>query len=121
MPENSTPPADEQWAQISSAAATARADRQQRVIGKLELVAEVSAMLFAADPIGINFEHNADEYDDEAEIVVAQLRTASNSTDVQAIVHQCFVHRFDATMAGPPAAYEALAARIWTAWLKSAH
>ncbi len=81
-----------------------------------ELVQAVSEALFRADPVGINFETNTDEYDSEAETVVIALPKANGPRDVLVLTRQCFVEWFDAETAGPPGRYMAVAEEIWDLW-----
>jgi hypothetical protein len=73
----------------------------------------VSEILFAEDPIGINFDDNTDEYEPEASTILPRLRTCRSVEDVQQVVHEEFVKWFDASTAGSPERYEAVAQRIW--------
>jgi hypothetical protein len=59
-----------------------------------DLFAQVSAVLFAADPIGINFGSNADEYEPEASTIIPRLRECRSAQDVQAVVHEEFLAWF---------------------------
>jgi len=45
-------------------------DRRARLIGRDDEVEWLEAVLFEADPIGINFEDNTDEYRAEAESIL---------------------------------------------------
>ena len=63
------------------------------------LVSEVSAILYAADPVGINFGVNPDEYDTEAETIVAGLPEARSHADVVILTHATFVLWFDEEIA----------------------
>lgn len=74
----------------------------------------IAAALFEADPMGINFESNTDEYELEAGTILSRLPGARTAEDVEAIVHQELCRWFDS--AGPREKYEAVSATIWEAW-----
>jgi hypothetical protein len=80
------------------------------------LVDAVSQILFRADPAGINFETNTDEYDAEAEAIVIGLPNAHSPEDVKALTHGTFVQWFDAQTAGHIDRYAAVASEIWNLW-----
>lgn len=80
------------------------------------LFAEVSALLFELDPIGINIGSNTDEYEPEAGTIIPRLRQASTVNDVEALIHEEFCRWFGAEGAGPRDHYRTAAARIWEAW-----
>lgn len=61
----------------------------------------ISALLFRADPIGINFDENLDEYDPETGTILPRLKTCKSADDVLRVVHEEFVRWFDADNAGP--------------------
>lgn len=84
-----------------------------------ELLHQVEALLFRADPIGINFEDNTDEYSPGARTIVERLPSAQSEADVVRIVHEEFVRWFDASIAGNPERYRSVAAEIWQLWLKT--
>jgi hypothetical protein len=96
-------------------AARAREARRRNATGEEALVLEVSAILFAADPIGINLETNLDEYDPEAQSIVTRLPEAASAQDLQSICVEEFTHWFAADLAGPVERYEAIARDIWDA------
>lgn len=73
-----------------------------------------SEILFAEDPIGINFQDNIDEYDTEVSTILPRLRTCRSVEDVQRVVYEEFVRWFDVATAGSPEGYETVANRIWT-------
>jgi hypothetical protein len=81
-----------------------------------ELVDEVSQILYRADPVGINFETNTDEYDSEAETIVIALTNADGPADVKAIAHETFVQWFDAQTAGPIERYASVGSEVWSLW-----
>jgi hypothetical protein len=78
-----------------------------------DLVSRVEALLFQHDPVGINFGTNTDEYRPEAETIVPRLVGATDEHSVAKIVHEEFVRWFDASIAGPLEAYQAVAADLW--------
>ncbi len=57
-------------------------------------VAEVAALLYRHDPIGIDFGDNPGEYHPEAQTIVARLHRAQSVADVGMLVHEQFVHWF---------------------------
>lgn len=74
----------------------------------------VAQILFETDPVGINFEFNADEYEPEAGTILPHLRACRSVEDVQSVIYLEFVRWFDAGNAGPIENYRAPAERIWT-------
>jgi hypothetical protein len=74
----------------------------------------LSSILFVEDPIGINFEHNTDEYEPEVDTILPLLPACTSIGDVRDAVHQEFVRWFDADTAGSAEAYAHIAERIWT-------
>lgn len=76
----------------------------------------VTSELFNADPIGINFEDNTDEYDPEAGTIIPRLADARTIQDVEVIIHEEFCKWFGPEQAGPQEHYRALAGRIWDVW-----
>ena len=107
--------ADDDWARQVTEIRRAAEVRRSALVGREALVAEVSAILFDADPIGINFEENTDEYDSEAETIVLRLDEAHGPADVERIAYQEFVHWFDDQIAGPSTRYAAVGRAIWAA------
>jgi len=106
---------DDDWNRQSEEIRRAKEARRSALVGREALVAEVSAILFESDPIGINFEWNTDEYDSEAETILLRLGDARGPEDVQRIAHEEFVLWFDEKIAGPPARYAEVARAIWAA------
>jgi hypothetical protein len=84
------------------------------------LLQEVSAALFAADPVCINLGGNTGEYDSEAGTILPRLREAHSADDVQVIVYEEFCRRFGNQVAGEIGRYEEVSAIIWEAWLRLA-
>lgn len=76
----------------------------------------VAALLFRHDPVGINFDENADEYEPEAGTILPRLRNCESGQDVQRVVHEEFVRWFDAGTAGPEQRYTDIASEIWRLW-----
>lgn len=93
----------------------ARDERLAKLRGQEALVQEVSAILFAADPIGINDEENTDEYDPEAQSIVLRLPTVTSVLDLQVVCHEEFTRWFSADQAGPLERYASIARDIWAA------
>jgi hypothetical protein len=77
------------------------------------LYTDVLALLFKADPIGINFKDNFDEYEPEVDTILPRLSSCANAGDVEKVVHQEFVRWFDRDTAGPQERYRAVARQIW--------
>lgn len=83
-----------------------------------ELWDEVTALLFAEDPLGINLGSNTDEYEPEVQTILPRLVGCASSRDAQWVIHEEFVRWFDEAIAGPPERYRAVAERIWEAWCR---
>jgi hypothetical protein len=81
---------------------------------------EVSAALFAADPVGINFGDNTDEYDPEAGTILPRLQEAHSADTVQVIVYEAFCRWFGKEDAGDIGRYDEVSEIIWEAWLRFA-
>jgi hypothetical protein len=96
--------------------------RQQRAeVRKLygDLFDEVAAVLFAADPIGINFGSNIDEYEPEVGTILPRLHECRSANDVQTVVHEEFVRWFDLGADDEKASYQRYlesAENIWSIW-----
>ena len=84
-----------------------------------ELFEQISAVLFAADPIGIKFESNTDEYDPEAGTIIPRLRECCSAEDARRVVYEEFVGWFGADIAGPEQTYEQPAREIWQLWQRT--
>jgi hypothetical protein len=80
------------------------------------LFAAISDALFQADPVGINFDDNTDEYEPEAGTIIPRLGSAKSAEDVQAIVYDEFCRWFSPLDAGPTEKYASVSARIWELW-----
>src|SRR5438270_8167247 len=74
-----------------------------------KLFNEVAAAIFEADPIGINFGNNTDEYEPETATIVPRLRECRSEDDVCRITHEEFVRWFGPETAGPPQRYAKVA------------
>ena len=81
-----------------------------------KLFDEVAAALFQADPVGINFGSNADEYDPEAGTIIPRLRECQSAGDVRRVTHEEFVRWVGAETTGPELRYEKVAHQIWRLW-----
>jgi hypothetical protein len=84
-----------------------------------ELFDSTAALLLRHDPIGINFDDNADEYEPEAGTILPRLRGCRSANDVRRVVHEEFVRCFEAGTAGEEERYSAIASEIWPLWQKS--
>ena len=73
-------------------------------------------MLFEADPIGINFGDNTDEYEPETGTILPKLARAKSVDDVQTIVHEEFCRWFDEVDVGARENYKEVSVKIWEAW-----
>jgi hypothetical protein len=104
------------WKRKSQAITEAQEHRGAMLAGQEATVARVEALLFRHDPIGINFEHNTDEYRAEAETICLRRDEARTPEDLRRIVHEEFVRWFDAKTAGPEVRYEPIAEEIWDVW-----
>jgi hypothetical protein len=89
--------------------------------GYEEIVAKVSAALFAHDPVGINLEQNTDEYDPEAQTIVIRLISETGDTDVVTIVHEEFRRWFGSGPAGSRRRYEGIGQEISQLWSERHH
>ena len=81
---------------------------------------EVSAALFAADPVGINSGGNTDEYDPQASTIIPRLSEAHSADNVQVILFEDFIRWFGKESAGDIGRYEEVSEIIWEAWLRFA-
>lgn len=95
-----------------------KAKREKRVAGHEEIVRRVSALLFDADPIGINFDENTDEYDPEAQAIVVRLLDGTPQSDLDAAVYETFAYFFgpEVEEIGPASRYHDVSEQIWAAW-----
>jgi hypothetical protein len=82
---------------------------------------EVSAALFAADPMGTNVGNNTGVYDSQAGTVLPRLQAAHSADDVQVIVFEEFCRWFENANAGDVGRFEEVSDIICEApWLRSA-
>jgi hypothetical protein len=79
---------------------------------------EVSAALFAADPLGINTGGNIDAYDPQAGTILPRLQDAHSADDVQVIIYEECCPRFGKEKAGAIGRYDEVSEIIWEAWLR---
>jgi len=84
-----------------------------------ELFSRLQKCFFEHDPIGINFEFNADEYDPEVGTVIPRLPDCQSQADVLVVVHEEFVRWFGAVTAGDASRYEKIAADVCRIWKKT--
>jgi hypothetical protein len=110
--------AEIQWERVRGEVRAAQEVRFAQTATRRDLVAAVSAALFRADPIGINYETNTDEYDAEAETIVIALPKAAGVDEVRALTHEAFIQWFDEATAGPIERYDAVANEIWDLWCR---
>lgn len=82
----------------------------------VKLFDSVAALLYRHDPVGINFEDNADEYEPEARTILPRLNNCHSPDDVLQVVHAEFVRWFDSATAGPPEHYKKIASEVWQLW-----
>lgn len=80
------------------------------------LFQEVSGLLFMADPIGLNYEDNTDEYDAEAGTIIARLHECRDAEEVWTVVFEEYVRWFGPRVAGPRERYREVSVQIWEAW-----
>jgi hypothetical protein len=76
----------------------------------------VSALLYRADPVGINFEVNLDEYAYETGTILPRLKTCNSAEDALRVIHEEFVRWFEADTAGPRERYRQIADEVWGLW-----
>src|SRR5687767_3262865 len=80
------------------------------------LFQEMAEVCFRHDPVGINFEDNTDEYEQEARTILPRLKACKNSDEAVTVVHEEFQKWFGSDIAGPRERYLALAEEIWQVW-----
>lgn len=107
---------DADWERVSEEVRAARERQLAALHGQELLVDELTAVLLEADPIGLNFETNIDEYAAEAQSIALRLPKVSDLDQIRELVHQEFVRWFDADLAGSPSKYTALAQKVLTIW-----
>ena len=100
---------------------TAEQIRARRNAAKKEygrLFDTVSGILFQHDPIGINFDHNTDEYEPEVETILPRLKGCNSADDTLNVIHEEFQKWFNGD-AGPKKKYAQASEEIWAAWCNS--
>ena len=80
-----------------------------------ELFNSTALLLYRHDPIGINFENNADEYEPEAGTILPRLRGCQSRDEVLRAVHEELVRWFCLETAGPQEHYIRIE-EIWQVW-----
>lgn len=81
-----------------------------------KLFDQVAEILFRHDPIGINFEHNTNEYEPEARTILPRLRMCNDSDDVTTVAFEEFQKWFGPDDAGDKERYRSLGEEIWHVW-----
>ena len=74
---------------------------------------QLNGILFAEDPMDINFEDNTDEYEPEVGTILPRLHECQSADDVRLVVHEEFVTWFGVSIAGPQERYQTIAVRVW--------
>jgi hypothetical protein len=95
------------------------AEAEKRKAVRCEYIAvfdSLSRLLFDADPIGINFETNTDEYEPEVGTIIPRLKHAKSEEDARLIIYEECCRWFDAKTAGPIEAYSDIASKAWAEW-----
>lgn len=91
--------------------------RQQLKAKYGDVYGEVVAILYQHDPIGLSGAGAPeDEYEPEAGTILPRLGEARSVADARHIIHEEFVHWFDAALAGPATDYAQIADDVWAAW-----
>jgi hypothetical protein len=75
---------------------------------------EVLSLLFRHDPVGINFDHNTDEYAPEVGTILPRLRSCASEDDVARVVYEEFTRWFGEP--GSRQRYDPIASEIWQLW-----
>lgn len=101
---------------MGSDQASIRSDRAALKLKYGVLFESVSAILFKADLIGINFESNTDEYDPEVGTILPRLGQAKSVRDVALIVHEEFCRWFGVEESFAVEHYQDVAEQIWSEW-----
>lgn len=84
------------------------------------LLSRVSQILFEADPAGINFDENTDEYDMEAAAILVELKHCRDALQLATSVHKVFVEYFGSDIAGTVDRFGSVADMIWDAYQNAA-
>lgn len=111
-------PKNEKDQQFNKTGEQIRQERRKLKAKYGELFDAVSEILFRHDPIGINFEHNTDEYEAEVGTILPRLDNCDSISNARKMIHQEFVRWFDLDTAGPEDRYEELTQEVWAAWQK---
>jgi hypothetical protein len=82
------------------------------------LYEEVESILFRHDPVGINFEENADEYDPEVSAILPKILSAQSPDEVQQIVRDEFEHWFGPDTTFREESFEPIGAEVFEAVLR---
>lgn len=77
------------------------------------LFESIAEILFRHDPVGINFEHNTDEYEPEVGTIIPRLKHCHSVEDVTAVIHEEFQRWFDLDTAGSREDYTKVAEEVW--------
>ena len=109
-------PEEVEWERTHDQVRVGKQHRLAQTPTQRDLVDAISAALFEADPVGLNFGTNTDEYDAEAETIVIALPRAAGPEHVRALTHETFMQWFGAHTAGPEERYVAVAQDIWSLW-----
>jgi hypothetical protein len=96
--------------------ASIRRDRAALKLKYSALFESVSAILFKADLVGINFGSNTDEYDPEAGTILPRLSHAKSAHQVELIVHEEFCRWFGIEESFSVSHYRDVAEQIWREW-----
>lgn len=98
--------------------AEARVARAEWKRAQPQLFQAISAILYAADPIGVGSRISAprDVYDAETATLIPTLKYSNSAREVQDYVHQEFVRWFDAKAAGNRDGYADIGAKVWEVW-----
>jgi hypothetical protein len=110
--------AEARWRELRSGIVEERRTTQDLLTGQQRFVADLEALLFRHDPIGINFGENTDEYRAEAETITLRLPEADTEDDARRIVHEEFIRWFSPDIAGPAERYIPVAHETWKLWRK---
>jgi hypothetical protein len=81
-----------------------------------DLFESVANLLFDADPIGINFEDNTDEYHPEVGTILPRLHSCRCADDVLRVTYEEFTRWFGAGTAGSAESYRQIASETWRLW-----
>ena len=87
-----------------------------------DLFNDVAALLYEADPMGINAGCNPDEYEPEVGTILPRLSAAKSVHDVEKIIYREFRKWFgggvehDYLNIGPRENYQAISVRVWEMW-----